>query len=223
MENSISVLISDDHLLVRQGFKKLLERQDGITVLNEDATNGKEALSKTIKLKPDILLLDINMPEMSGLDTLKQIREKDLQQKIIMLTIHDTREYVLEAVRLGADGYVSKDVDIKILMDAIVSVYKGDKYLQSGIIENLDSFNDKLCKAPALRELLTNRELEVLKLITKGINNKGIAKKLGVTDKTVRNHLSSIFKKIDVSDRTQAALYALENGILAPFNKRPTN
>lgn len=225
LSENISILIADDHLLVRQGFKKLLERQSNITVLNEEVADGEEALLKTLELSPDILLLDINMPKMNGFEVLESIRAKDKFQKVIMLTIHDTREYISESIVKGANGYISKDADISLLTDAIVRVYNGESYIQPTIVNSLmaqkvvdinpltPNKQEKKQGDSVLIDLLTPREIEVLKFVTEGMPNKEIASKLGVAEKTIRNHLYNIFKKIDVTDRTQAAIFALENKI----------
>lgn len=238
METNISILIADDHLLVRQGFKRLLERQKNIELLDDEAVNGTEAISKTLELKPDILLLDINMPEMNGFEALSAIKNKDNSQKVIILTIHNTKEYISEAMNRGANGYISKDADISLLMDAITRVYNGENYIQPTIFKALmmsegvdnnplntliendekninkaESEKENKEKESIITDLLTAREVEVLQLITEGKSNRDIAVSLDISEKTARNHLYKIFKKIDVADRTQAAIFAIEHNI----------
>lgn len=227
MKNDIGVLIADDHLLIRQGLKNLLETQEGIKILGE-AVDGIEAVDKTLEMNPDILLLDINMPRMNGIEALTTIKKENPNQKIIILTIHNSKEYIQETISRGANGYVSKNADIMILKDAIVRVYQGETYIQPTIIKSLvtpENKSENKEEIPAfankenntdkleLDNLLTSREIDVLKGIADGKTNKEIGKNLNISEKTVRNHLYSIFKKLDVSDRTQAAILALEHNI----------
>lgn len=227
MKNDIGVLIADDHLLIRQGLRNLLETQEGIKILSE-AVDGIEAVNKTLEMNPDILLLDINMPRMNGIEALTAIKKENPNQKIIILTIHNSKEYIQETINRGANGYISKDADIMILKDAIVRVHQGETYIQPTIIKSLvipESKSEAKEKVLAftnkendtnkleLDNLLTSREIDVLKGIANGKTNKEIGKSLNISEKTVRNHLYSIFKKLDVSDRTQAAILALEHNI----------
>lgn len=227
MKNNISVLIADDHLLIRQGLKNLLETQNGIEILGE-AVDGIDAVEKTLELNPDILILDINMPRMNGIEALIEIKKENPNQKIIILTIHNSKEYIQETINRGANGYVSKNADIMILKDAIIRVYQGETYIQPTIIKSLISTNDenkdiKENISPImefansgkikLNNILTSREFDVLKGIVDGKTNKDIGLALNISERTVRNHLYSIFKKLNVSDRTQAAILALENNI----------
>lgn len=227
MKNDIGVLIADDHLLIRQGLRNLLETQEGIKILGE-AVDGIEAVNKTLEMNPDILLLDINMPRMNGIEALTAIKKENPNQKIIILTIHNSKEYIQETINRGANGYISKNADIMILKDAIVRVHQGETYIQPTIIKSLvipESKSEAKEKVLAftskendtnkleLDNLLTSREIDVLKGIANGKTNKEIGKSLNISEKTVRNHLYSIFKKLDVSDRTQAAILALEHNI----------
>lgn len=234
LKKNIGVIIADDHLLVRQGLKNLLEMQEGIKILDE-AVDGVEAVEKTLEINPDILLLDINMPKMNGIEVLTKIKKENPNQKIIILSIHNTREYVEESIRRGADGYVSKNADILILTDAIVRVHQGQTYIQPTLIKSLidSELNKKTakenpepigcaklvctkvgCAKLELDKLLTSREIEVLRGIVDGKSNKEIGKALSISEKTVRNHLYNIFKKLGVSDRTQAAVVAIKNNII---------
>lgn len=224
MEKKIGILLVDDHLLVRQAFRKLLEEDTVFEILGE-ASDGFEAVSKVNELKPDITLLDINMPKMNGIEALTSIKSKEPNQKVIMLSIHNTRDYIDEVLSLGADGYITKNADIHLLKDAIISVYDGKKYLQPTIINEFtsDEVEQDLFKrarvshnnefSEHIKKLLTMREIDILKEVTDGKSNKEIGLILDISEKTVRNHLSSIFKKLDVSDRTQAAVLALEGNI----------
>lgn len=227
LANDIGVLIADDHLLIRQGLRNLLGMQEGIKVLGE-AVDGVEAVDKTLEMNPDVLLLDINMPRMNGIEALNIIKKENPNQKIIILTIHNSKEYIQETINLGADGYVSKNADIAILKDAIFRVHQGETYIQPTIIKTLVTPEDKSSAREKITDYteehrnineleehtaLTSREVEVLKEVANGKTNKEISKTLNISEKTVRNHLYSVFKKIDVSDRTQAALYVVKNNM----------
>ena len=190
----IRVLIADDHKMVREGLRRILEFDGEIQVIDE-ADNGEECIKKIRSSKPDIVLLDINMPVMNGIEALQEIRKKKLKTKVIILTVHNEIEYLLRAVDIGIDGYVLKDSDAHELIRAVTSVYEGDKFIQ-----------------PSLIPLLNSKE--VLKLVAVGMFNKEIGVELGISERTVKNHLSSIFKKIDSSDRTQAAVFAIRNGLV---------
>ena len=209
----IRVLIADDHKMVREGLRRILEFDGEIQVIDE-ADNGEECIKKIRSSKPDIVLLDINMPVMNGIEALQEIRKKKLKTKVIILTVHNEIEYLLRAVDIGIDGYVLKDSDAHELIRAVTSVYEGDKFIQPSFIP---LFNYKLIArdldAERL-EQLSKREIEVLKLVAVGMFNKEIGVELGISERTVKNHLSSIFKKIDSSDRTQAAVFAIRNGLV---------
>jgi len=214
MEKMIKILIADDHALMRQGLKQLLELEDDITVIG-DAVDGLDVLDKVSSLQPDLVLLDINMPNMNGIQALRKIKEQGLDTKIIMLTIHDEREYLLETINLGADGYVLKDADANSLVNAIRTVDGGTNYIHPTLASELVRAYKRKDEEPeeSKRSNLTRREFEVLCLIADGNNNKEIADKLFISEKTVKNHVSNIFKKIHVNDRTQAAIYAIKNNL----------
>ncbi|MTI66885.1 MAG: response regulator transcription factor [Firmicutes bacterium] len=213
--NKIKVLIADDHSLMRQGLKQILELEDKIDVIGQ-ASDGKEALDKTISMKPDVILLDINMPEITGIEVLRRLKDIGTDSKIIMLTIHDDREYLYETVNIGADGYVLKDSDSDTLIKAIKDVNEGETYIQPNLASLLVrkySTKEDNPKEKTKKDLLTRREYEVIGLIAEGMNNREIAEKLFISEKTVKNHVSNIFKKIQVSDRVQAAIFAYKNNI----------
>lgn len=214
--NKITLLIADDHKLVREGLKQLLELEGDISVIDQ-AGNGKEAIEKTLEYKPDILLLDINMPEVNGIDVLRRLKDMGVNTRIIMLTIHDDKEYIFETIKIGADGYMIKDSDADTLIKAIREVKKGSTYIQPSIAklvaEGLNGKDEETIDRINKIRSLTKREYEVLTLIAEGLNNKDIADKLFISEKTVKNHVSSIFKKIGVNDRIQAAIFAFKNNI----------
>ncbi|MCQ1530001.1 response regulator [Lutispora saccharofermentans] len=209
----IRILIADDHSLVREGLKQILELEEGFEVIGQ-ASNGLETLEKIKELNPDVLLLDINMPVMGGIPTLKKIKEENIDIKTVVLTIHEGREYLLETLELGALGYVLKDSDSVSLTKAIKDAYAGESYIQPKLAAELvREFNSTKTYRSNTENDLTRREYEVLSLIADGMNNKDIADKLFISEKTVKNHVSSIFRKINVNDRTKAAIYAYKNNI----------
>lgn len=210
----IKVMIVDDHSLIREGLTQILELETDIKVIAQ-ASNGREAVEQAIGLEPDVILMDINMPIQNGLSAIKELKSKGCQSSIIVLTIHEDREYLLEAINIGANGYVMKDAEADHLIDAIRSVYYGDTYIQpsmaSDLIYAINKSPYKTVKKRFGQNDLTPREIEVLLLIADGLNNKEIADKLYISEKTVKNHVSNIFKKLDVADRTQAAIYVFKN------------
>lgn len=205
----ISVVMVDDHVMVRQGMKQLLEMDGDIRVVGE-ASDGEEGIKVLEETDPDVLLLDINMPKLNGLQALQKIREKGIERKVLLLTMHDEAEYLLKAKEIGVDGYVLKNSEVSVLKKAIYSVYEGDAFIQETLLplmneeveENKEKNNDGL----------TSREIEIIQHIASGLSNREISDKLSISEKTVKNHASNIFHKIKVSDRTQAAVYAIKKG-----------
>lgn len=210
----IKILLVDDHSLVRQGLKQILELEGDIEIIGQ-AGDGEEALVKVQQLKPDIVLLDINMPKLNGIKTLRRLKDLDKTTKVIMLTFHEDQEYLFETINLGANGYVLKDSESECLIKAVRDVYKGSTYIHPNLTTGLvREFSRKSNDEDEAKEnKLTRREYEVLTLIAEGLNNKEIANSLFISEKTVKNHVSNIFKKIDVNDRTQAAIYAYKHNI----------
>jgi len=213
MSEQIKIVIADDHSMIREGLKQLLELDGDIKVIGE-AGNGEECLELIEMVRPDVVLLDINMPVMNGLKMLEVLRKsKNKKQKILILTIHNEVEYLMKAVEIGVEGYVLKDAESSVLKKAINKVYSGENYIDFTMIpmmkEKMSQEKEKVDD-----EKLTRREIEVLKLLAEGLFNKEIAYKLSISEKTVKNHVSNIFKKIGVFDRTQAAVYAIKNNIV---------
>lgn len=206
-------MIVDDHSLIREGLKQLLEFDGSIEIVAE-ATNGIECLEKLNIYEPDVLLLDINMPEKNGIEVLREMKDNNSPVKVLILTVHNELEYLMNAVDIGVDGYILKDSEFVELKRAINAVLEGENYIQPSLIPalnsqlvNRDIEKDKIA-------LLTSRELEVLAQVANGMFNKEIATNLNISERTVKNHISNIFKKIDVSDRTQAAVFAIKNNII---------
>ena len=213
---SIKVMLSDDHVLMREGIRQLLEFDGNIEVVAE-AGDGEECLEKLVDTKPEVLLLDINMPKKNGIEVLEEIKEKNINVKVLILTVHNEVEYLLKAVDIGVDGYILKDSESLELKKAINAVLSGESYIQPTLIPALnsrlvsrDTDKDKI-------DSLTKRELEVLIQVANGMFNKEIAISLDISERTVKNHISNIFKKIDVADRTQAAVFAIKNDLITLF------
>ena len=210
---SINIVIADDHAMMREGIKRLLEF-DGTMKVIAEAADGNECLSILSKIKPDILLLDINMPNKNGIEVLKEIREIDSELKVLILTVHNEVEYLVKAVDIGVNGYILKDSESTELKKAIISIVSGENFIQPDLIPLLNARLIKRDHDYDKIESLTKRELEVLIQIAKGLFNKEIADSLLISERTVKNHISSIFRKIDVSDRTQAAVFAIRNNLI---------
>lgn len=206
-------MITDDHKMIREGIKQLLELNEDISVVGM-ASDGNECLAMLKEKEADVLLLDINMPNKNGLDTLKEIKESDLDIKVIMLTVHNETDYLMKAVEIGSNGYVLKDSGSAELIHAINTVMEGDSYIQPDMIPMLNSKMVVRNKDKEKIKELTRREMEVLVLVSEGMFNKEIADKLHISERTVKNHISSIFRKIDVADRTQAAVFAIRNSLI---------
>lgn len=214
MNKPINVMIADDHSMVREGIKQLLEL-DGDIIVRSEANNGKQCIELLDEKQTDVLLLDINMPNMNGLQVLQYIRESKKKVKVLILTIHNEVEYLVRAVEIGVDGYVLKDSDSTVLKKAIFSVNRGETFIQPELAPMLKAKLDERNSATTnYDDALTKREIEVLKLLAEGLFNKEIAYMLDISEKTVKNHVSNIFKKINVSDRTQAAVYAIKNNLV---------
>lgn len=216
--SEINIAIIDDHKMVREGLKQLLEFEGDINVIAE-AGNGEEGYDVIKQYKPDVVLLDINMPVMNGLELLKKIRNENDDTRILILTIHNEVEYLSKAVEIGVNGYVLKDSESSVLKKAIMDVHNGEIYIQPSIAPLLVEMNNKSETGEDPSNVLSSREFEVLKLVSEGLFNKEIAYKLSISEKTVKNHVSNIFKKIGVSDRTQAAVYAIKNNLVDIYDE----
>jgi DNA-binding NarL/FixJ family response regulator len=214
----IKILLVDDHAVVLRGLRFFLCTQSDFDLVGE-AHNGKEALEKVAKLKPDIVLMDLVMPVMDGVEATAQIKKEQPNVKVLVLTSFSDQDHVLPALRAGAVGYLLKDTQPDQLVEAIRGANSGNiqlhpditNTLMSQVLSSSSTVSDPVSNHAL--EALTTREKEVLSLIAQGMSNKEIAATLHITEKTVKTHVSSILSKLDLADRTQAALYAVRNGI----------
>ena len=210
---AVKIMITDDHSMIREGLKNLLELDGDIEVIAE-AENGEECLEKLATVKPDVLLLDINMPKMNGLQVLQSLKDRKSKIKVLVLTVHNETEYLMKAVDIGINGYVLKDSESAELKKAIFAIVDGEDYIQPSLIPALNSKMILKNEDEIKIEALTKREMQVLKELAVGKFNRHIAKEMEISERTVKNHISNIFKKIDVADRTQAAVFAIKNNIV---------
>jgi len=213
---TISVLLVDDQTLVREGIKNLLNLSDRVKVVGE-AIDGSKVIETIVRCQPQVILLDLSMPIMNGLDTLQALKDHKINIPVIILTTFDDHQFILKGLQLGAKGYLLKDVSLENLVLAIESVNRGEKLIQPALTERLiqglqqvkSDFN-----APQTIEKLTPKELEVLGLMASGCSNKEIAQILYKSEGTIKNHVSNLLAKLGARDRTRAVLTAIEKGIL---------
>ena len=213
VKDKIEIIIADDHMMIREGLKQLLEL-DGTMKVIAEANDGEECLNLlNKKIHPDILLLDINMPKKNGIEVLEYIKQNKIPVKVLILTVHNEVEYLLKAVDIGIDGYLLKDSSYDELKEAIDVIISGNTYIQPSLLPALNESMEDYALDKEKIEWLTKRELDVLRLISKGCSNKKISDELTISERTVKNHISHIFRKIDVEDRTQTAVFAIRNKI----------
>lgn len=214
MSYKIRVFLCDDHTLFRQGIRKLLELERDIEVVGEE-NDGQVMLGNLKKAGPDVILMDIAMPGMNGVIATSKVKKILPQARIIILTVYEDETHVFNAIKAGAMGYLLKDVSIDELLEAIRSVYKGEALIQpkiaTKVLKEFTMLDKRTMKeGDKFYNDLTEREKEVLRLIALGGSNKEISQKLGISEKTVKNHIGHIFQTLHVNNRTQAAIYALE-------------
>ncbi|MGD1928575.1 MAG: response regulator [Leptolyngbyaceae cyanobacterium] len=215
MTAKIRILLVDDQYLIREGIASLLELEAAVEVVGI-AGNGQEAIAQALDLKPHIILMDVRMPEMNGVEATAQIRQALPTCQIIMLTTFDDEEFIVQSLLAGACGYLMKDIPPQDLVQAIKLAHAGVYQLAPEVAGKLIGalkHKPEFVAKPPIETPLTARELEVLKLLAKGTTNKGIAQALYVSEGTVKNHVSNILMRLDLRDRTQAAIYAVENGL----------
>lgn len=217
----IRILIADDHLLLRQGIRNFLSMEPDFEIIGE-AVDGEDAITQTQSLRPDVLLLDINMPKVNGIEVAGRLKDLCPEVRILALTIHDDENYMMNMIQNGAAGYLLKDVEPSMMTQAIRRVHAGESYVEPSLTKKLfrgiTTREEQKTAHPqpgmAENDRLSAREIEVLRLIGKGMSNAEIARELYLSEKTVKNHLTNIFRKIQVSDRTQAVLFAIKHKIV---------
>jgi DNA-binding NarL/FixJ family response regulator len=214
----IRVLLADDQVLVRDGFRALIEREADLEVVGE-AADGVEAVAACARLAPDVVLMDIRMPQLDGLDATRRVLAAPAPPRVIVLTTFDRNEWVFEALRAGASGFLLKDVRAAALVEAIRVVHSGDALLSPSItrrlIEAYASATPVSRQSSALRQL-TARETDVLRLVAAGLTNAEIAQRLFIEPSTVKTHVNRLLGKLDLRDRTQAVVFAYESGLVTP-------
>lgn len=211
--DKIKIVIIDDHKMIREGLQQLLELDGEISVIGQ-AGDGYDGLSLIESTNPDVILLDINMPNMNGLEMLTELKKFKPDSRVLILTIHNEIDYLVKAIELGVNGYILKDSECSTLKKAIFTVYEGSIYIQPSLTPLI---REKAEEQKNIFNTLTARELDVLRLLSSGMLNRDIANVLDISEKTVKNHVSNILKKLDVNDRTQAAVMAVKNNIVELF------
>jgi two-component system, NarL family, response regulator LiaR len=216
-DDSIRILITDDHAVVREGLRTLIGTEPGMEVVGE-AEDGFEAVQKACNLKPDVILLDMVMPRMDGLEAINEIKRECPEARILVLTSFSDDEKVFPAIKAGARGYLLKNAAPERLLNAIQDVHQGKPSMSSDIAKKLMHELQRSSELPPTEEPLTQRQMDVLRLVAQGLSNQEIAEVLVLGEGTVRSHVSNILAKLHLANRTQAALYALREGI-APLNQ----
>jgi len=214
--STISVLLAEDHVITREGIRRLLEAEKGVTVVGE-AGDGEEAVQKVSELKPDVVIMDIAMPRLNGIEATRQIKLNNPRTAVLILSAYDDDEYVFALLKAGAAGYLLKSVGGDELTRAIQAVYKGEPVLDPVVarkVVNYFRLPGKMKGLERLSEHLSERETDIIKLAARGMTNKDIADKLHLSNRTVEGHLRTIFNKLGVGSRTEAVLYGLRKGWL---------
>jgi NarL family two-component system response regulator LiaR len=214
---SIRILIADDHAVVRRGLQTLINSEPNMEVVGE-AVDGVDAVQKALELEPDVILLDMVMPRQNGLEAIVQIKQARPDARILILTSFAEDDKVFPSIKAGALGYLLKDSSPEQLLQAILDVYRGEPSLHPSIALKLMRELNQPPDLPPTEEPLTEREVEVLKLVARGLTNQEIASTLVISERTVGNHIGNILSKLHLANRTQAALYALRQG-LASLNE----
>jgi DNA-binding NarL/FixJ family response regulator len=216
MAEEIRILLADDHNVLRQGMSQVIDAQQDMNVVAQ-ASNGLEAIREARTKKPDIALLDINMPEMDGVEAARHITSELPDTGVIILTMYRRDEYVFEAIKAGANGYLLKEVELEELLAAIRAVARGEAVIDPAIAGRvLAEFRQPPAAQAVAEPELAERDIDILRLVAQGLTNQEIADQLFISDKTVRNRLSLIFRQLHLKNRTEAALYALKGGLIDP-------
>jgi NarL family two-component system response regulator LiaR len=215
MTETIHILIADDHAIVREGLRVLLDAKPDMELVGE-ASDGVEAVLKARSLQPDVILLDLVMPRKDGIEAIGEIKEENPEARILVLTSFAEDDKVFPAIKAGALGYLLKDSSPQELLQAIRDVHRGESSLHPTIARKLIGELNRPSDLPAAEEPLTEREAEALSLVARGLSNQEIADRLVVSERTVRTHVSNILGKLHLANRTQAALYAVREGLASP-------
>ncbi len=209
-------MLVDDHAVLRDGLRNILELEDDIRVVGE-AVSGDDALQKVPMCEPDVILMDINMPHKNGVEVTGILKKKYPSIKVLVLTMHNHDEYFMAAIREGADGYLLKDAPSEQVVEAIRTVARGESVIHPSMTKKLLNFHQQQQEQPR-DNVLTEREMEVLQCLVEGMSNKEIAERLFISDKTVKIHVSKIFKKFDVKSRSQVVIYAVQHNLVPMQN-----
>jgi len=210
---AVRVLIADDQTLFRAGLARLLDEDPRVEVVGQ-AVDGQEAAKQAAKLKPDVILMDLKMPNVDGIEATRQIIEADPNIKVVMLTTFETDSQVIQALKAGASGYVLKDSSAQAIVSTLVAVMSGERVMASAVANRVHEMLTGTTTPKEFYDGLTNREIEILKLLANGMANKQIAYRLKISEKTVRNHVSNTYEKLGIYDRSQAVLYAVRKGLV---------
>lgn len=212
---AIKVLLADDHAVLRQGIAQVIESQEDMSVVAQ-AANGEEALDLARTHSPDVLLLDINMPGIDGVEVTRVISSEMPEVNVLILTMYRRDDYVLQAIKAGASGYLLKEVEMAEMLSAIRSVAQGDAVLDPSVVNRVlaDLRGEGKSEESPLKSELAVRDVEILRLLAQGLGNQDIADQLHLSEKTVRNRLSQVFKQFGLKNRTEAALFAVRHGLV---------
>ena len=213
MARAARVLIVDDQTLFRTGLASLLSEDERVEVVGQ-AIDGSEAVKQAIKFKPDVVLMDLKMPNVDGIEATRQILEAVPGAKVLILTTFETDSQVIQALKAGASGYVLKDSSAAAIVSSIVAVMSGERVMASAVANRVLEMLTGTTTPKEFYDGLTNREIEILKLLANGMANKQIAYRLKISEKTVRNHVSNTYEKLGIYDRSQAVLYAVRKGLV---------
>jgi DNA-binding NarL/FixJ family response regulator len=210
---AVRVLIADDQTLFRNGLAHLLDEDSRVEVVGQ-AIDGRDAVKLAAKLKPDVVLMDLKMPNVDGIEATRQILEADPATKVVILTTFETDSQVIQALKAGASGYVLKDSSAQGIVSSLVAVMSGERVMAGAVANRVLEMLTGTTTPKEFYDGLTNREVEILKLLASGMANKQIAFRLKISEKTVRNHVSNTYEKLGIYDRSQAVLYAVRKGLV---------